>query len=259
MNTDKADILVVEKKPGETMGQLITRVRSSLEIPLDIKMTFAGRLDPLAGGLILLLRGEKRYEKDAFLALTKTYSFDIIFDVKTDTLDVLGKITDIQKKNNTHQLKKTEGLLRKILPGFEGKHTQSYPRYSSKTVKGIPLFEYARKNIPVNIPTKNIEISSILLKGVSEIDRDTFMLSTKKEILSVSGDFRQGEIRALWNKNEKNLPEKVQVAHVVVECSSGTYVRVLAEKIASKIGRIGIASNITRTRVGGFTKNEVVV
>lgn len=253
------DTLVVQKKLGETMGQLIARVRKSLEIPPTIKMTFAGRLDPLARGLVLILQGEKRYEKEAFLALPKSYAFDIVFDVKTDTLDVLGKVIAVASIENSQTCEETETELRGVLTDFLGKNTQFYPDYSSKTINGIPLFEYARKKVPVKIPTKDIEIYSLKLGAVKEISKADFMSSVKKKISAVHGDFRQKEIWSLWNKMSKDLPQSLLVAHLVVECSSGTYVRVLAEKIALRISRIGIADNITRTRIGEFTKDQIIV
>ena len=44
--------------------------------------------------------------------------------------------------------------------------------------------------------------------------------------------------------------------HIKVECSSGTYIRVLAEDIAKKIGTIGHLTKLTRTTVGSFSLDE---
>ena len=44
--------------------------------------------------------------------------------------------------------------------------------------------------------------------------------------------------------------------HIKVECSSGTYIRVLAEDIAKKIGTIGHLKKLTRTTVGSFSLDE---
>ncbi|HIF29612.1 MAG TPA: tRNA pseudouridine(55) synthase TruB [Candidatus Marinimicrobia bacterium] len=43
---------------------------------------------------------------------------------------------------------------------------------------------------------------------------------------------------------------------IKVECSSGTYIRVLAEDIAKKIGTIGHLIKLTRTTVGSFSLND---
>ena len=43
---------------------------------------------------------------------------------------------------------------------------------------------------------------------------------------------------------------------IEVECSSGTYIRVLAEDIAKKIGTIGHLIKLTRTTVGAFSLDD---
>ena len=41
-----------------------------------------------------------------------------------------------------------------------------------------------------------------------------------------------------------------------VDCSKGTYVRVLGKDIAEKLGTIGYLNSLTRTRVGDYTLNQ---
>ena len=43
---------------------------------------------------------------------------------------------------------------------------------------------------------------------------------------------------------------------IEVECSSGTYIRVLAEDICSQIGTVGHLVELTRTKVGPFEIKE---
>jgi tRNA pseudouridine55 synthase len=45
---------------------------------------------------------------------------------------------------------------------------------------------------------------------------------------------------------------KKDMLSIEVECSSGTYIRVLAEEICAKIGTIGHLIELTRTQVGSF-------
>ena len=55
-------------------------------------------------------------------------------------------------------------------------------------------------------------------------------------------------LSCLLDGNDKLLIE--------VECSSGTYIRVLAEEICEKIGTVGHLISLTRTKVGPFDINE---
>ena len=45
---------------------------------------------------------------------------------------------------------------------------------------------------------------------------------------------------------------KKDMLSIEVECSSGTYIRVLAEEICAKIGTVGHLIELTRTQVGSF-------
>ena len=54
------------------------------------KMTYAGRLDPLAEGALLILAGNAVHEKEKYLKLDKEYEGEILFGFTTDTYDILG-------------------------------------------------------------------------------------------------------------------------------------------------------------------------
>ena len=43
---------------------------------------------------------------------------------------------------------------------------------------------------------------------------------------------------------------------IIVECSSGTYIRVLAEDIAEYLGTVGHLISLTRLSVGEYKLNE---
>lgn len=69
--------------------------------------------------------------------------------------------------------------------------------------------------------------------------------------ISVERKPKEIEIKYLscsWNGNDKLL--------IDVECSSGTYIRVLAEEICEKIGTVGHLTELTRTKVGPFNIDE---
>ena len=53
-------------------------------------MTYAGRLDPMASGLLIVLAGEETKNKEKYLNLDKEYLFEVLFGFKTVTYDFLG-------------------------------------------------------------------------------------------------------------------------------------------------------------------------
>ena len=87
--------VIIYKKVGETPLEALENFRTKR---LDeghveyrnIPMTYAGRLDPMAEGDLLILIGEECKKKDAYLGLDKEYEVEVLFGIETDTHDVLG-------------------------------------------------------------------------------------------------------------------------------------------------------------------------
>ena len=64
------------------------------------KYSFAGRLDPMARGKMIVLQDEECKNQDLYCGLDKTYEFSILYGFQTDTYDVLG----LWKQNPTLDL-----------------------------------------------------------------------------------------------------------------------------------------------------------
>ena len=107
----------------------------------------------------------------------------------------------------------------KILKKFLGRQKQIPPIYSAIKVKGKKLYEYAREGKKVEIPEREIEIYSIKLKNI--------------------------------NLEEKEIEFEVN-------CSKGTYIRVLCEDIANKLDTVGYMSNLERIKVDDFDIRDSV-
>ncbi len=86
-------LINVYKPLGMTPLEVIRKLKQTNSYLTEAKISYAGRLDPLAHGVLLLLVGENTKEKDRYLALPKTYEFEIIFGLQTDTYDLLGYAT----------------------------------------------------------------------------------------------------------------------------------------------------------------------
>ena len=56
-------IILINKKEGETPLEALQYFRSRNKIYKEAKMTYAGRLDPMAKGLLLVLVGEETKKK----------------------------------------------------------------------------------------------------------------------------------------------------------------------------------------------------
>lgn len=246
MNLEK--YIKVYKQIGETPLEALERVRTKQGISKDIPMTYAGRLDPMAEGVLLILVGEECKNKEHYLSFDKEYEVEVLFGFSTDTGDLLGKVKKwkVESGNNTSEIKK-------VLSGLVGKFEQEYPKFSSKTVEGKPLFAYAKSgDLPDEMPTKEVEIYDIKFLEERKISNDELLNYIEENIEKVKGDFRQDEILSHWIEilNDKN--EQYQIIKIKVACSSGTYMRLLSEKIGEKFGVPALAFSISRTRVGEF-------
>ena len=104
-------IILLNKKEGETPLERLELFRVKNKIYKNVKMTYAGRLDPMASGLLLILAGDETKNKEKYLILEKEYEFEVLFGFSTDTYDILGKITNsrdilLNKNNLEKEIKK---------------------------------------------------------------------------------------------------------------------------------------------------------
>lgn len=215
----------------------------------ETKMTYLGRLDPMAEGLLLVLSGDTR-DKNKFLDLDKTYEFEVLWGVSTDTYDVLGQVESMDSTVSVTS-RKLESVLKKIL----SKKTQSYPPYSSRPVGGKALFQWARegKIEEIDVPTRNIKIFNIEHVHTRIENSNSILADILKKISLVKGDFRQEEIIKTWQKELGSRDENMYISKFVVDVSSGTYVRGLAHEMGQMLGVPALAYRIKRTRVGEYS------
>lgn len=242
------------KNIGETPLQALERFRAEQGIDRNVPMTYAGRLDPMAEGKLLILIGDECKNKDRYLGLDKEYEVEIVFGLSTDTYDALGIVGNIGAVD-AQNIEKVAGNI----SSYIGKFTQSYPRYSSKTVGGKQLHELARNNeLPDEMPTKEVEIYSIEILEKGMIETGELRQRIGRMISSVNGDFRQEQILARWRKvfdllkgsEVRSLP----TLKVRVGCSSGTYMRSLAHRIGEDTGCGAFAMSINRTKIVESTR-----
>lgn len=243
----KQAVLILDKKRGETPLECLNRFKKDNIEYTNEKMTYAGRLDPLASGLLLVLVGEECKNKEKYLGLDKEYEVDVLFGFATDSYDVLGMVANASIGQPAN--------IKNILQFFVGKFSQKYPAFSSKTINGIPLFVHTKEGTldEEEIPTKDVEIKNIELTGEKVISKYDLSEFIKDSISIVSGDFRQGKISESWNESLKSVNQnEFKIISIKVSCTSGTYMRSLANEIGIRIGVPALALNIRRTKVGDY-------
>lgn len=235
---------IVYKQIGETPLQCIQRLFNTEENTY----TYAGRLDPMAEGLLLILENEECKQAKQFHHLTKAYTYSFITGISTDTYDCLGKITDMRNLENPLDKK-----IQQVIRDLNSTQTLPYPPYSSKTVHGIPLFQYARENTlhTIPTPTNTIQITEHKLINTHTTDTKTIAKEIVETIQNIQGDFRQEEIIKQWQTAPN---QTLQQYSATIVASGGTYIRAIVHEVGRRINCPTTTTHIRRTKIGKWTK-----
>jgi tRNA pseudouridine(55) synthase len=242
----KQGIIKLYKKLGETPLESILNYKKENPDYQNEPMSYLGRLDPMAEGELWIAVGEENKNREEYLKLPKEYEFEVLFGFETDTYDLLG----VANNEQGHSLERGSGAGQARTSEFSVENIvrkQKYPPYSSKTVNGKPLWQWARegKLNEIEIPTIEVEIYSLDEIGESNLSGEEVLKEIKRKISLVKGDFRQAEVIESWEKVMEGKKEQgFIIKKYKVRCSSGTYVR----SIANDWG--GVAFSIKRTKVG---------
>lgn len=233
------------KNRSETPLEAIMRLRKEKPELESETLSYAGRLDPMAEGILPILVGSEENKNRAdYLKKDKEYRVEFLLGCSTDTGDVLGIITDT--KFDT----KKETEIRDTIESLKQITVQTYPWYSSKTVNGIPLFEYARnKDFSIERPTREVSIysvSDVVIKSAGS--REVFDGITR-DIRLVQGDFRQIESLRSWYDAFREVPEELQIIECTIKVSSGTYIRGLVENISKSLKIPSLVHKLIRTKI----------
>lgn len=255
-------LVAVYKKWGKTPLETLDELRQKYPLLEGVPLSYAGRLDPLAEGLMLILVGDTNKDREKYLGLDKTYEVEILFGIKTDTGDLFGMP---YVDRGVHE-KLGADEVSKVLKSFVCKQQFPYPAYSSKTVQGKPLFQWMNEGRihEIEIPKTDVEIYSLELletdlNPVKKVRGSEILEKVELALNSVKGDFRYDEIRAGWaSVLHGREEESFSVIKIACECSSGTYMRVLAEEIGKKMGVPALAYSIKRTKVGDVRLESAV-
>ena len=182
------------------------------------KIGHGGTLDPDAAGLLPVFAGTATRLLSYAMEGRKQYIAEFTLGEQRDTGDDSGTLV---KTMPVPEL--SEAKLKEVLQSFLGKQIQLPPMYSAVKINGQKLYQLARKGVEVERKARPIEIYKLEL------------LDAKLPTESISAKYS---------------------FTVAVECSKGTYIRVLGEDIATALGTCGTMSFLLRTQVGSYLLNE---
>ncbi len=154
-------VLIVNKPKGMTSKDVDLAISRKFDTK---KVGHTGTLDPLASGVLIVLLNKATKISQNIMSNDKEYIATVKIGLETDTLDITGKVI-----HSCKQWKKID--LEKVLTSFKKTYLQEVPNYSAVKVKGKKLYQYARENITIELPKKEVTIKEIELLEQKE---DTF-------------------------------------------------------------------------------------
>jgi tRNA pseudouridine55 synthase len=214
MEVSMEGILLLHKPKGLTSHDCVFKIRKILKTK---KVGHTGTLDPAVTGVLPICIGRATKIAEYVTGANKTYVGEVTIGFSTTTEDATGDRLEEVAVNRI--IKRAEIL--QVLHQLTGKIQQTPPMYSAVKVNGRRLYEYARKGISVERPTREITIYNLTLLD----EREAF------EGSQISFSFE-------------------------VTCSKGTYIRTLAVTIGEKLGFPAHMSHLIRTASGPFKIDE---
>ena len=206
-------VIVIDKPPGLTSRDVVNIVSKKFNTK---KVGHTGTLDPLATGVLVVAINKATKLVDMLTSSDKEYIAECVFGVCTDTLDSEGNVL------STCDAIINESDIKNVLNSFKGTYNQEVPIYSAVKINGKKLYEYARENIDVKLPSREVNIYDIKL-----IDKP------------------------VYQDNHTKITFKVKV-------SKGTYIRSLIRDIAKRLNTVGIMTNLRRISQGKFNDYDAV-
>lgn len=246
-------VINVYKPPGRTPLEVIDKLRKAQPDLVNEKMTYAGRLDPMAEGVLVVLSGKDRFNKPEYLSLDKVYTAEVCFGLETDTHDALGVVGRVKKIPGGIDIKN-------VFKQLEGTNLFRYPAFSSYKVQGKPLFEWVKegKLDEIERPLKKMVINRIRVLDKKDIALSDIASDAITRVGNVDGDFRQSEIIDRWNNFSVEDEQTLPVYKIRVHCESGTYIRTLADEAGRLAGGSAFLLTLRRDRVGCFHSDDSV-
>ena len=152
-------VLLINKEKGITSSDVVVKLKHILNTK---KVGHTGTLDPLAEGLMLVTIGKATKISNLLVEKYKEYIATFELGYQTDTYDTEGKVI-----NKSDKVVEKDEII-KVINSYKKTYLQEVPIYSSVKVNGKKLYEYARNNIEVELPKREVEIKDIEILSIEE-------------------------------------------------------------------------------------------
>ena len=214
-------VCIVDKAAGPTSHDVVAQIRRRLGTR---RVGHAGTLDPDATGVLVVGVGRATRLLRFLAPLPKSYEAEVVLGVETSTLDASGTTTAVHEMGSV-----TLDQARAAAQGLVGDLDQIPPMVSAVRVGGRRLHQLAREGVEVERQTRPVTVHRFDVTAL--LDPPAVAITTA----------------------EGARTEEGAVLRVEVDCSSGTYVRVLAADLGRALGGGAHLRRLRRTAIGPFT------
>lgn len=215
----KNGIIVVNKDINMTSRDVVNKLTSLFGTK---RIGHTGTLDPLATGVLVVCINKYTKLVDIITSEYKEYVATIKLGIETDTIDITGNVlkSKCPKELETSFIDDTLKL-------FLGKSIQEVPIYSAIHVNGKRLYEYARNNIEVDLPKREVDIKEIELLDYKNdeikfrcvVSKGTYIRSLIKDICNKLGVL--GTMSSLVRTKQGNF--FIENSYTLDDIRSGNY------------------------------------
>ena len=210
-------IINIYKEKNMTSHDVVGHIRRILGVK---RVGHTGTLDPMATGVLPVCVGRSAKVMEYLDTDLKKYRCTMLLGRSTNTFDIWGEPEEETPEEVVNRI--TERDVVSALEKFRGRITQLPPLYSAVKVNGKRLYEYARKGRDVDIPEREVFITSL------EIE-----------------DMELGRGYDSW-------------VRFSCECTKGTFIRSICHDAGEALGVHAVLSELERTASGVFTVDTAV-
>jgi tRNA pseudouridine55 synthase len=214
-------VFIIDKPAGWTSHDVVARVRNILGTR---RVGHTGTLDPFATGALVVCVNRATRLVQFLTGDDKEYIATMRLGLATDTGDLTG--APVAPGADASHI--TGEKVREAFGHFRGRIKQIPPMYSAKKIGGVKLYEMARRGEKVERAPIEVEIREL-------------------ELLEPADNLGEGDAQ----------PGARDFSFRVV-CSSGAYIRTLAEDIGKFLGVGAHLTRLRRTRAGRCGLNAAV-
>jgi tRNA U55 pseudouridine synthase TruB len=197
----------------------------------------------MAEGWMYILWSGDADEKIALTSRGKVYEVEVLLGFSTDTGDILGLVNRVGRVANTEAV--IIETIHSATSSFVGSFTYPYPKYSSPNIKQTLKAE------DIRVKKQNGNIVSVHKISERQVGGQSLLseIEGRLSLCQMDGDFRLTEISNSWIECLKENGDEFTILKLEITCSSGTYMRTLAEELGRKVGVASLAFSITRTKM----------